>query len=605
MILLHAPSVYDFRKTAIMYGPVSDLVPSSPIFEMYPLGFTTIAEYLERHGNNVRIVNVALSMLRKPELDVEKLIEKLCARAFGIDLHWLPHAHGSIELARIVKKYHPETPVIFGGLSATYFHNDLIKYPWIDYIVKGDSTEEPLLQLIDCIKSGRGPTNVANLTWKDSKGKVIDHPITHIPETIDHYVFNYTHVMRSVVKYRDLMGYVPFENWLEYPIVALLTCRGCNGACATCGGSKTAFENFANRKKPAFRSPELVADDIQTIQYYSRAPIFVIGDIYQAGKSYADRLLKALGERKITNQIAFEFFRPPREEFFKQVSEILPHYSCEISVESHDEEVREALGKRYTNEEVEDCIKAALQYNCERFDLYFMTGLPKQTSESVMGTVSYCRNLYEKLGGDKRLLVFISPMAPFLDPGSAIFENPDKYGYRLLCRTLEEHRQALTQPSWKYVLNYETKWMNRDDLVESTYRAGLELNRLKAEYGAINHETARATEERILGAIRVMEEIDRIMIIDDRYERELKLRRLKSELERFCKSTVCEKAELEWPTVPVNINLVNVTKYLLSRACIRQIRLSGFLDLLAKYTVLFLRRLLGGTLKRINRARHI
>ena len=44
---------------------------------------------------------------------------KLDPVAFGIDLHWLPHAHGSIEVARIVKKHHPETPVIFGGLSST------------------------------------------------------------------------------------------------------------------------------------------------------------------------------------------------------------------------------------------------------------------------------------------------------------------------------------------------------------------------------------------------------------------------------------------------------------------------------------------------------
>ena len=50
LVLLHAPSVYDFRQKSILYGPVSDLVPSTPVFEMYPIGLTTIAEYLERHG---------------------------------------------------------------------------------------------------------------------------------------------------------------------------------------------------------------------------------------------------------------------------------------------------------------------------------------------------------------------------------------------------------------------------------------------------------------------------------------------------------------------------------------------------------------------------
>ncbi len=56
LLLLHAPSVYDFRKHAILYGPVSDLIPSSTVFEMYPLGFTTMASYLHDRGMQVRIV---------------------------------------------------------------------------------------------------------------------------------------------------------------------------------------------------------------------------------------------------------------------------------------------------------------------------------------------------------------------------------------------------------------------------------------------------------------------------------------------------------------------------------------------------------------------
>jgi hypothetical protein len=47
LLLFHPPSVYDFRRKTIMYGPISDLFPSSPVFEMYPLGFLTMTDYLE------------------------------------------------------------------------------------------------------------------------------------------------------------------------------------------------------------------------------------------------------------------------------------------------------------------------------------------------------------------------------------------------------------------------------------------------------------------------------------------------------------------------------------------------------------------------------
>src|SRR5512146_588061 len=194
LILLHAPSVYDFRREAILYGPVSDLVPSTPVFEMYPIGFTTIAEYLERHGLQTRIVNLAVRMLEDPRFDVEHHISRLDAAAYGIDLHWLPHAHGSIEVAKIVKRFHPNRPVIFGGFSSTYFHQELIQYPAVDYIIRGDSTELPLLALMQYIVSGGAirpaPLSteyaalaaIPNLVWKDSEGQPHANPLTYSPD---------------------------------------------------------------------------------------------------------------------------------------------------------------------------------------------------------------------------------------------------------------------------------------------------------------------------------------------------------------------------------------------------------------------------------------
>ena len=66
LTLLHAPSVYDFRKKTIMQGPVADAIPSTDEFEMYPVGLTSIASYLGKNQYNVAIVNLAYRMLRDP-----------------------------------------------------------------------------------------------------------------------------------------------------------------------------------------------------------------------------------------------------------------------------------------------------------------------------------------------------------------------------------------------------------------------------------------------------------------------------------------------------------------------------------------------------------
>ena len=114
------PASTIFASTPFCTALSAILVPSTPVFEMYPIGFTTMAEYLERHGLPRRILNLAVRML-DDHGSTRKHSSRLCRpAAFGIDLHWLPHAHGALAVAEIAKRYHPDIPIIFGGFSATY-----------------------------------------------------------------------------------------------------------------------------------------------------------------------------------------------------------------------------------------------------------------------------------------------------------------------------------------------------------------------------------------------------------------------------------------------------------------------------------------------------
>lgn len=567
LTFLHAPSVYDFRRESILYGPVSDMVPSTPVFEMYPIGFTTMAEFLERNGLRTRIVNLAVRMLQDAKFDVENAIAKMDSASFGIDLHWMPHAHGSIEVAKIVKRYHPDKPVIFGGFSSTYFHKELILYPAVDFVMRGDSTEAAMLQWSRYIRSGGnmhpGPhtvealelEKVPNLVWKDSEGGVHINPITNSPASLDGILLDYSGVVKSVVRYRDLASYIPFRAFKRYPITAALTVRGCRYNCLTCGGSCTAFKNLHNRQAPAFRKPEDLANDVRRIGSFSNGPVFVLGDIRQAGDDYANRFLDAISGYK--KPLFFELFDAAPREFFQRVGKALPNFVIEISMESHDERIRRAFGRPYSNAEIEKSINDALDAGCQRLDLFFMTGLKEQTYESVMETVDYSAAMLKKYSsnGENRVIPFISPMAPFLDVGSRAFEEPEKHGYKLFARTLEEHRQLLLQPSWKYVLNYETKWMNRHQIAEATYEAGRRMNRIKAENGVISDETAKVTDARISRAVALMGKIDEIMEISDEAERKQKLVDLKYQVDRSNENTIADKRELEtnFKGAPINL----------------------------------------------------
>jgi len=192
-----------------------------------------------------------------------------------------------------------------------------------------------------------------------------------------------------------------------------------------------------------------------------------------------------------------------------------------------------------------------------------MTGLPKQTFESSLGTVDYCRDLLASIRGNMRLVPFISPLAPFLDPGSLAFENPDRFGYKLRFRTLEEHRNAMLAPNWKETLNYESVTMDRDTLVEATYEAAIGLSNLKADYGLFKKS------EMVRVISRAREEMRLIKQADSPYPESTPER---SRLSVFFRrplrggggDSVCKKEELNVPVSPFRVNLLNVLRLLIT-----------------------------------------
>ena len=135
-----------------------------------------------------------------------------------------------------------------------------------------------------------------------------------------------------------------------------------------------------------------------------------------------------------------------------------------------------------------------------------------------------------------------------------------KYGYDIHCRTLEEHRQALLAPTWKHILNYETRWMSRDDIAQATYEAGRQLNALKARFGLVSQEVAAKTEERIARAVSLMAQIDCLIERCTPEELERELLTLKPQIDRANTSTVCEKTELDLPFDTTAFNLPQLVK---------------------------------------------
>jgi len=136
-----------------------------------------------------------------------------------------------------------------------------------------------------------------------------------------------------------------------------------------------------------------------------------------------------------------------------------------------------------------------------------------------------------------------------------VFENPESFGYRLFARSLEEHRRLLLEPSWERILNYETKWMSRSELVDATYDAAERLNELKLKYGRITYRRGRQVASRI-GAARELR--SRLAAKSQQPDDQVLHAGLNAAIAKYSESTMCDKRELLWPRHLFNFRLAEI-----------------------------------------------
>ncbi len=505
IVLIHPPSLFDFRMHPSYGGPISEVIPSLYVFDMYPYGFLSLASHLEDKGFKVGIFNIASKMLSSKRFDPVRFLEKLDAKVYGVDLHWLVHSQGALKTAEIIKKSHPNSLTLLGGLTATYYWREILEnYDYVDAVMLGDTTEQPLERFLEILDSNGNLNNCPNLAWRSDKG-IVFNGIQHVPSEFK-YRTDPSLLVRNALRNRDIFLTVPYYGFVEKPIVAVLTVKGCIYNCIGCGGSCYTYKKYYGRSSPAFKNPEMIREEVEVLADLIEAPIFIVGDPTIGGVNYASKVLEAIIDANVQNEVFFEVFKPVNESILKLMRKTSDRVYIQISPESPYEDVRFLYGRKYDNTALEKMISETIKLGFERLDLYFMTGLPEQTYEKALGVASYYEYLQNKLKCGRKVDVFLAPLAPFVDPGSIVYDNPEKYGYTIFWRRLEDYRVAIEQPYWGLMINYETRWMNRPTMVKATINASLQLARTKYRYNLISGRQYYAAVERLEYDLKISSE---------------------------------------------------------------------------------------------------
>ncbi len=256
-----------------------------PRFLLMPIGFFSIAYILEKLGFKTQIINLGLEECINRQYNIVNYIKSINSKIFAIGLHWVNHSYHSIKLANVCKKCHPESLIVLGGFTATWFRNEIMKqYPSIDLIVRGEG-EESLVEVAKAFISGKDFEKIKSIIYRDNgaiKETQQRRPKLNIDETCStklELMKHYKEYLNADSMRYNSRGHINKTFWL-------LNGRGCIYNCIHCGGGREAYKEFSGREKFSLRDPKNIVEDIQKLIEYGVRVINFSHDPLLGGKKY-------------------------------------------------------------------------------------------------------------------------------------------------------------------------------------------------------------------------------------------------------------------------------------------------------------------------------
>lgn len=422
------------------------------LLPIMPAGLPVMAAYLTRRGVGSAIIS--LPTARRGEFDLRALIRARGVRLVCIPAHWHRQAAGALALAAALKKAVPGVKTVLGGYTASYFAAEILRdFPNVDYVVRGDG-EKPLLRLLGALgKSAAALRRVPNLAWRDG-GRVRLNPVSYAASPADLSALGMEGL--GLILNRDLR---PRRGmFCEDGLFNYVQARGCADNCAACGGGKDFHRKFCGRRAPAVKSPASAVRDISFLMDAGFRGIQLPLDPLPSD-GYWVELLGLLAEKRLKPVLKLELCGLPSERLLKAFAvSAVPGSRMTLFAGSGSEKVRRLnRGRFYTNDALLAVLKKAARLYVNIW-VAFTAGLPGETGRDVEATASLMRRIRRELKMSRTGVYVFS-----VEPGSPLFEAPEKYGVKLRRRTLKDF---LSQRG-RYDMGYSTESLAEREIVRS------------------------------------------------------------------------------------------------------------------------------------------
>ena len=303
----------------------------------------------------------------------------------GIANNYTFNTRDVLDLAALIKATLPKATVILGGAHATIDHENLIRYPDIDIVARGEG-EETLKEVILAMADGKDMSGVLGITWKTGEEAHINDDRPLIPDI-------------NTLPIPD-RGLIPYQSYLEKtsghyfhtmnsPIGTVFTSRGCPFKCIFCSTQRV----WRNKWRP--RSAEKMIEEVEyLVNEYGVKEIAFQDDQFMGDKER----IKAFCRLVLARNLKLTFITPPGispsliDNETMDLMRKAGFYRICFSIDVGTEEARRFVRKPLKLGSVRSLIRNA---NAKGFWTYgtFVIGFPHEKAEDILETIKYAYGL--------------------------------------------------------------------------------------------------------------------------------------------------------------------------------------------------------------------
>lgn len=334
-----------------------------------PLGIAYIAAVLETDGVEVKIIDAPAVEMDYEAIGKEVMNYSPDVVAITSVTPTLPSA---LKVAQMAKEAHPVALVILGGYHPTFTYQELLKYDFIDLVVRGEG-EYTMLELVRTLRRGGDLRNVKGIATE-----------------------NFTTSIRPVIDDLDTLPFparhlLPMEDYkmmnMKLPIGTLISGRGCPYQCSFCASSAM------HGHKLRLRSSGSVVDEMEhLVNDHNAEMLAFMDDTFCLNKKRINDICDDIKERKFDNYWGCTARVDTISEELLTKMKDAGCITLFLGVESADQQSLNQINKNITISKIKKTFELTKKLGV-RTIASVVLGMPGDTRKSIENTIKFVKKL--------------------------------------------------------------------------------------------------------------------------------------------------------------------------------------------------------------------